>query len=1020
MKPARTLTAGAAAILPALCSALAATPAVVESARQVPVVRRADVVVVGGSSGAVAAAVAAAKAGAKVFLAAPRTYLGDDIAGTLHLWLDDGERPATDLARKVFAPSTRGKPVTEVTSPQAAPAPLITPMQAKATLDAAMLEAGAEFLFGCYVTDVLVDEVGKPAGIVMANRAGRQAVVAKFIIDATDRATAARRAGAQCSGQVGPRQTFRFVVVGGQVHKGEGIASAREIDAAGWAGPLVRMRGKGGQRGPAVRLIEYTLDLPLADDSFASLAAAEQRARDLTFDPGQLQTAEMLHWVPPTAVKCRRSPAGAWGGADKADLDAFRPAGVERLYVLGARADVPREVAEELMRPCELMALGERIGNEAAREAKALAAPKMVHVRASAEKQAGGDGRAPSGAGAQAFDVRETLVGLRAAAMQVETVPSPARELPVLGTYDVVVVGGGTSGAPAGIAAARRKSRTLVVEYQHGLGGVGTLGLIGKYYHGYRGGFTAEIDKGVAGLTAAPPEAAGGKRPSRAPASVECKMEWYRHELRKAGAEIWFGAIGCGAVVEAGKVRGVVVAGPTGRGVVLAGAVIDATGNADVAAAAGAACEFVSGPMLAMQGAGLPPRALGAAYTNTDYTFADEADMLDVWRLFVQARRQFRGSFDSGTLIDSRERRRIVGDCRVTICDILAGRTYADTVGISKSNYDTHGYTLDAIFLLRPPHRGDLTAWTPYRALLPRGLDGLLVVGLGMSAHRDAMPILRMQPDLQNQGFAAGLAAAAAARLDGQTRKIDVRAIQKTLAAAGCIPQEALTHQDNFPLPAERIAAAVQTAKSDYEGSEVILTHRQQALPLLRRAHAAATAPADRLAYAHILAVCGDATGAGELVAAVSGAAALDKGWNFRGMGQFGSSMSRLDALILALGCARDRRAVPALLDKLKGLDAASDFSHHRALAEALEMIGDPQAARPLAELLAKPGMTGHSLHGPGTTDRSKSLRELILARALYRLGDWQGVGEKVLRNYAGDVRGVYAGHAASVLRSGK
>ena len=50
---------------------------VLESARDIPVAYDVDVVVVGGSTGAVAAAAAAAKSGAKVFLAAPRHYLGD-------------------------------------------------------------------------------------------------------------------------------------------------------------------------------------------------------------------------------------------------------------------------------------------------------------------------------------------------------------------------------------------------------------------------------------------------------------------------------------------------------------------------------------------------------------------------------------------------------------------------------------------------------------------------------------------------------------------------------------------------------------------------------------------------------------------------------------------------------------------------------------------------------------------------------------------------------------------------------
>ncbi len=69
-----------------------------------------------------------------------------------------------------------------------------------------------------------------------------------------------------------------------------------------------------------------------------------------------------------------------------------------------------------------------------------------------------------------------------------------------------------------------------------------------------------------------------------------------------------------------------VVATPQGRGVVLAKVVIDATGNADVAAAAGAECVYTDDSEFAMQGTGLPPRNLGATYTNTDFTITDETD----------------------------------------------------------------------------------------------------------------------------------------------------------------------------------------------------------------------------------------------------------------------------------------------------------------------------------------------------------------------------------------------------------
>jgi hypothetical protein len=89
---------------PATIGTGAATAGVVmESARQIPVLHEVDVLVVGGSSGAVTAAVAAAQDGATVFLAAPRPYLGDDICGTYRLWLEPGEEPMSPLARLMFA-----------------------------------------------------------------------------------------------------------------------------------------------------------------------------------------------------------------------------------------------------------------------------------------------------------------------------------------------------------------------------------------------------------------------------------------------------------------------------------------------------------------------------------------------------------------------------------------------------------------------------------------------------------------------------------------------------------------------------------------------------------------------------------------------------------------------------------------------------------------------------------------------------------------------------------------------------
>ena len=73
-----------------------------ESGRKIPVAHSVDVVVVGGSTGAVSAAVAAAESGASVFLAAPRPYLGDDMTATLRLWLEGDEQAHAPLAKALF------------------------------------------------------------------------------------------------------------------------------------------------------------------------------------------------------------------------------------------------------------------------------------------------------------------------------------------------------------------------------------------------------------------------------------------------------------------------------------------------------------------------------------------------------------------------------------------------------------------------------------------------------------------------------------------------------------------------------------------------------------------------------------------------------------------------------------------------------------------------------------------------------------------------------------------------------
>jgi hypothetical protein len=262
-------------------------------------------------------------------------------------------------------------------------------------------------------------------------------------------------------------------------------------------------------------------------------------------------------------------------------------------------------------------------------------------------------------------------------------------------------------------------------------------------------------------------------------------------------------------------------------------------------------------------------------------------------------------------------------------------------------------------------------------------------------------------------------------------REIDVKSLQQHLVEIGNLPENVLTDEDSYPLPDEMVARAVEDLPQG-RGASIIATAPDRALPLLRDAFQSASGDEERLDYARALAVLGDDTGLETLLDAVRSRADWDAGWNYRGMGQFGAALSELDVLIVALGHTRNAKALPVILDKVESLDAGLAFSHHRAVGLALELIGDPSAAQPLADLLRKDGMSGQAHTDiqvaidkgvPGGTNaeqtRRESLRELMLARALYRCGDCDGLGEKILKEYTQDLRGHLARHARAVLEQG-
>jgi len=953
-----------------------------QSEREIPIAYKVDVVVVGGSTAGVAAAVAAAKKGASVFLAAQEPYLGEDVCGTYRFFKGSTH---SDLGQKLFG---NGQP---------------TPMWIKRTLDQELISNKVGFLYSSYITDLVFDENKKVAGVVISNRSGRQVVVAKTVIDATPRAMLARMSAAKFADYPAGKHAFRFVVVGNDAKTASGLTLVDDTQK-------IQIKEKTHQ------VYEYRVQVDMTDASMGSFARAEQMARDLTWDPNQVEASDILFQVPPDPMMGQKHLDDETIDPEQLSLKAFQPKKVERLFVLGGCADISRQAAEQLLQPGAMIRIGERIGEEAATQAVLIrdAAKLMVQGKLLQEPKSG--------------DVGELLDGLRPS-LNIGVVKAGSTHLPVLGTYDVVVMGGGTAGAPAGLGAARNGAKTLVVEYLHGMGGIGTLGMIGRYYYGYRHGFTNEVDAGVRAL-------GGGNARERERLDewvFDWKTEWFRSEIRKAGGEIWFGVIGIGAYVENKQVKGVVVSTPFGRGVVLANTVIDSTGSADIAIAAGAGYSYTDGNNVAVQGAGMPPKNPDDFYNNTDWTFTDDSDMIDVWATFIVGKEKFKDQFDLGKLPQTRERRRMNGDFTISVLDVYNGRTYPDTISIHESSFDTHGFTIDPFFALKAPAHSGVTvvADVPFRALLPKGLEGIVVTGLGASAHRDAMPVIRMQPCLQNQGFAVGMGAAMAAANQQRIRYIDIKTLQKRLVQIESLAPRVLTDHDNYPPKFEEVQKAAKTLTHELDGLEIVMWDTEKGIPALTDQLNLVVSPEDKLVYARILGMLDNNSGWEVLQKAVDEFRAWDKGWNYTGMGQFGMSMIYLDSLVIALGKSRKQEVLPSVIRMAKMLTPESEFSHFRAVAVAFETIANELPAKVLFELLQMKGMSGHAMttiqkaiqdtpaSNTDTSTRNNALREIILGRALFRCGDYNGFGTQILNEYAKDLRGHFYRHASGVLKMG-
>ncbi|MDR2478077.1 MAG: FAD-dependent oxidoreductase, partial [Treponema sp.] len=172
----------------------------------------------------------------------------------------------------------------------------------------------------------------------------------------------------------------------------------------------------------------------------------------------------------------------------------------------------------------------------------------------------------------------------------MKTIHETERDVPVLAETGVLVVGGGPAGLAAAIAAKRSGADVILMERYGCFGGViSQVGVEGFAWYRHEntveaGGLVPEFEKKFAELAGSNPECQSESQ------ALDAEMFKYTADMmvEEAGIRPLLHSAAAAVISEEGTIKGVIAESKSGRFAVLARRVIDCTGDADIAALAGA------------------------------------------------------------------------------------------------------------------------------------------------------------------------------------------------------------------------------------------------------------------------------------------------------------------------------------------------------------------------------------------------------------------------------------------------
>ena len=426
---------------------------------------------------------------------------------------------------------------------------------------------------------------------------------------------------------------------------------------------------------------------------------------------------------------------------------------------------------------------------------------------------------------------------------------------PIEDVGDLLVVGAGSSGFGAALAAARRGLRVTLVDPASHVGGTLVSGIpILGYFDGVRqvvGGIASEIVHELH-------RRGGAKGWPDQDKAIHVDPELLKFVLLDllvaAGVTLRLHTLVTAVKTQAGRITHVVVEGKGGRRALRARWFIDATGDADVAHAAGVPTEAgrkVDGkmqPMTLMFAIGGIDKTVFEAWggyqrmtalwrtmseqfenprkqdfahfwgpdnRTGEWSFnatrvlgADGAESVSLSVAEVEGRKQvfelmekflrphvpgFSHAFVAWTApkIGVRETRRIIGAYTVTRDDVWNFVSFLDTICHGAYPVDIHSPTGSGTEFPQDHFYGGRHWSIPYRALVPREIDNLLVGGRCFSATHEAMSAMRVMANTIATGEAAGVAMALAQESEVAPAFIDTAHLRRELRSAGAwLPEE--------------------------------------------------------------------------------------------------------------------------------------------------------------------------------------------------------------------------------------